>query len=76
MAEDSTADHPYGGFTPEIIEKLREAHQYLEDRQQLGKVRGRGSIGGRRLGQQPGGLTGGDGRSLLDDPIEVVEGNC
>ena len=36
MPEDSTADHPYGGFTPEIIEKLREAHSSTPLHQVLG----------------------------------------
>jgi uncharacterized protein (TIGR00369 family) len=36
MDADSTADHPYGGFTPEIIEKLREAHSSTPLHQVLG----------------------------------------
>jgi uncharacterized protein (TIGR00369 family) len=36
MPDDDTSDHPYGGFSPDIIEKLRYAHSSTPLHQVLG----------------------------------------
>jgi uncharacterized protein (TIGR00369 family) len=36
MPDDDQPDHPFGGFTPEVIEKLRQAHEATPLHQVLG----------------------------------------